>query len=52
MTYDITTRKRSYGWEAASEAVLGETPEGLRILKLTTSKSGAALSATASVCIR
>ena len=36
MTYKIETRKVYDGWEARSEATLGETPEGLRILKLRT----------------
>ena len=52
MTYKINTRKAHDGWEAGSEATLGETPEGLRILKLRTSKSRGGLDTTASVCIR
>lgn len=52
MSYETTARKGIHGWEAASEAVLEELPEGQRILKLRTAKSGAAISATASVCIR
>ena len=52
MTYKITTQKASDGWEARSEATLGETPEGLRILKLRTSKTPGGLDTTASVCIR
>ena len=52
MTYEIDTQKTCLGWVATSEATLGETPEGLRILKLRTSKSRGGLDTTASVCIR
>lgn len=52
MKYETTTRKGHDGWTASSEAVLGETPKGTRILKLTTSKARGGVDATASVCIR
>jgi hypothetical protein len=52
MTYEIETRKGNDGWEARSEATLGETPEGTRILKLRTSKTRGGLDTNASVCIR
>lgn len=52
MTYEVITHKAYDGWEARSEALLGETPEGLRILKLRTSKTCGGLDTTASVCIR
>ena len=39
MTYQTQISKGIQGWQATSEAVLGETPEGTRILKLRTSKS-------------
>ncbi|WP_269537023.1 hypothetical protein [Cerasicoccus fimbriatus] len=52
MKYETTTEKGYDGWTARSEAVLGETPKGTRILKLTTSKARGGVDATASVCIR
>ena len=52
MTYQTQISKGYDGWQATSEAVLGETPEGTRILKLRTSKTRCGLSASASVCIR
>lgn len=52
MNYEVITQKGYDGWEAKSEALLGETPEGLRILKLRTSKTRGGLDTTASVCIR
>ena len=52
MTYQTHISKGYDGWQATSEAVLGETPEGTRILKLRTSKSRGGLSASVSVCIR
>ena len=52
MTYETKTSKGYNGWQATSEAVIGETPEGKRILKLRTAKGRIGLSACASVCIR
>jgi len=52
MTYQTHITKGHDGWEAKSEAVLGETPKGTRILKLRTAKTRGGLSASASVCIR
>ncbi|PUB88036.1 MAG: hypothetical protein DBP00_07340 [gamma proteobacterium symbiont of Ctena orbiculata] len=52
MNYETKTRKGYNGWEATSEALIGETPEGNRILKLRTAKGRIGLSASASVCIR
>jgi len=52
MTYQTHISKGYDGWQATSEAVLGETQTGTRILKLRTSKSRGGLSASASVCIR
>lgn len=52
MTYETIIQKGYQGWEARSEAVLGETPKGTRILKLRTSKIQGGLSAFASVCVR
>jgi hypothetical protein len=52
MTYQTQISKGIEGWQATSEAVLGETPKGTRILKLRTSKTRGGLSASASVCVR
>lgn len=51
MTYEIKTSKGLYGWRAESTVTLGETPEGKRVLELTTSKYGKGLSASVSVFI-
>lgn len=52
MTYQTHISKGIEGWQATSEAVLGETQTGTRILKLRTAKVRGGLSASASVCIR
>ena len=52
MTYQTHISKGYNGWQATSEAVLGETPQGTRILKLRTAKARGGVSASASVCIR
>ena len=52
MTYKTKTRKGYDGWEVTSEAILGETPEGTRILKLRTSKNHGGLDTCACVCVR
>lgn len=51
MTYEITTSKGFDGWRAESTASIGETPEGRRVLKLTTHKIRGGLDAYASVYI-
>tara|TARA_B100000780_G_scaffold274958_1_gene240782 strand:- start:577 stop:921 length:345 start_codon:yes stop_codon:yes gene_type:complete len=52
MIYETKIQKGQDGWEAISEAVLGQTPQGTRILKLRTSKARGGLSAFASVVVR
>ncbi len=52
MTYETIIQKGYQGWEAQSEAVLGQTSKGTRILKLRTSKIKGGLSAFANVCVR
>lgn len=52
MTYQTHITKGYDGWQGVSEAVIGETATGTRILKLRTSKIQGGLSAFASVCIR
>lgn len=52
MTYETNSRKGFGGWEAISEAVLGETPEGSRILKLRTSKIRGGIASSANVFVR
>lgn len=52
MNYQTIIQKGQDGWNAKSEAVLGETPEGTIILSLRTSKARGGLASTASVSIR
>ncbi len=52
MNYNTKIQKGYDGWNAKSEAVLGETPEGTRFLRLCTSKARGGLATTASVFIR
>ncbi len=52
MNYKTKINKGYDGWQAQSEAIVGETPEGTRILRLRTSKVRGGLSSTASVSIR
>ena len=52
MTYETKTSKGYDGWQAISEAEIGQTVEGARILKLRTAKTRGGLAASASVCIR
>lgn len=52
MNYNTKIQKGYDGWNAKSEAVLGETPEGTRLLRLQTSKARGGLASTASVLIR
>lgn len=52
MTYEMEINKARDGWEARSEAEIGQTPEGQRILKLRTSKIRGGIATCASVCIR
>ena len=52
MSYEVKTRKGHDGWKAESEAVLGETSEGTRILELTTTKVRGGLAAYANVFIQ
>ena len=49
MTYEIKTRKGYDGWMAESKAQLGDTPEGIRTLELTTSKISGGLAASANI---
>lgn len=51
MSYEIKTRKGHRGWVAESTAELGETPEGMRMLELFTSKCRGGLVATAHVYV-
>ena len=50
--YKTQCAKGRDGWEATSEAVIGQTPEGDRILKLRTSKTYGGVDSFATVCIR
>ena len=50
--YKTECAKSRDGWEARSEAEIGQTDEGPRILKLRTSKTRGGIAASASVCIR
>jgi len=50
--YKTKVRKGRDGWEANSEAEIGQTADGARILKLSTSKTRGGIAAFASVCIR
>lgn len=52
MPYKTQTRKGYNGWEATSEAVIGETDSGTRILKLRTARTRGGISSAASVCER
>lgn len=52
MTYETKSSKGYDGWQATSEAEIGQTAEGPRILKLRTAKARGGLAASASVCIR
>lgn len=52
MIYETQTSKGYDGWQAVSEAEIGQTAEGPRILKLRTAKTRGGLAASASVCIR
>ncbi|OIN57150.1 hypothetical protein BLX24_21610 [Arsenicibacter rosenii] len=52
MTYQTKIDKGYDGWQAKSEAVLGQTPKGTRLLSLRTSKTRQGLASTASVFIR
>jgi hypothetical protein len=52
MTYETKTSKGFDGWQAVSEAEIGQIAEGKRILKLRTAKTRGGLAASASVCIR
>jgi len=52
MNYQTTIQKDQDGWNAKSEAILGETPEGTRMLSLRTSKTRGGLASTASAFIR
>lgn len=52
MTYETKTSKGYDGWQAVSEAEIGQTAEGPRILKLRTAKTRGGLATSASVCIR
>lgn len=52
MNYNTKIQKGYDGWNAKSEAVLGETPEGTRLLRLQTSKARGGLASTASVFVR
>lgn len=49
MTYEIKTSKGSNGWRAESKTELGDTPEGMRTLELTTYKIPGGLAASANV---
>ena len=51
-SYKTECAKGRDGWEATSEAQIGQTTEGPRILKLRTSKTRGGVAASASVCIR
>lgn len=52
MNYTTKIQKGYDGWNAKSEAELGETPEGTRFLRLQTSKARVGLASTASVFVR
>ncbi len=52
MNYQTQINKGYDGWSAKSEAVIGETPKGTRILRLRTAKARGGLATTASVFIR
>lgn len=52
MSYPTHIRKGHDGWRAESEAELGETPEGTRMLELTTYKVRGGLAASANVFIK
>ena len=50
--YETQCVKAREGWEARSEAVIGQTAEGPRILKLRTYKTTGGVAASAMVCTR
>lgn len=50
MTYETKTSKGYDGWQAVSEAEIGQTAEGPRILKLRTAKTRGGIAASASAC--
>lgn len=52
MTYETNTRKGFDGWEATSEAALGQTAEGTRILRLKTAKIRGGVATSANVLVR
>lgn len=51
MTYEVKTQNGYNGWTAESTAEIGKTPEGTRVLELTTSKNNGGLAACANVYI-
>lgn len=52
MNYQTKIQKGQDGWQAKTEVILGETPQGTRMLSLRTSKARGGLASCASVFIR